>query len=92
MNALVDKKLSKLGLLDQVIDSSTSLSSDDSHKRTLSSKKKLGRFEISASTDASSDSDELRSKKKKKRPNSGIKAKASDSQNRVALAPVCPPI
>lgn len=89
LNEIVDKKLSKLGLLEQTIDSdsSSSTSSEKSHSVTVKKgKKKVDCIRVSDSSDSESDCDEKK-KKKNKKTKSGIKAKASDKVKTQLLWP-----
>jgi hypothetical protein len=75
--AVVDKKLSKWGLIDKVKESDPSSSSDESDSAKYS-KKKEGNIKVSDNSVSSSESEGGKSKKKKKKTKSGIRTKASD--------------
>jgi hypothetical protein len=82
----VDKKLSKLGLIDKVNETDFSSSSDESDSVKYS-KKKEGNINVSDNSDSSSESEGGKSKKKKKKTKSGIRTKASDQAKTQLLWP-----
>jgi hypothetical protein len=82
----VDKKLSKLGLIDKVKETDSSSSSDESDSAKYS-KKKEGNINVSDNSDSSSESEGGKSKKKKKKIKSGIRTKASDQVKTQLLWP-----
>ena len=85
LNEVVEKKLSKLGLIDKVKETDSSSSSDESDSAKYS-KKKEGNIKVSDNSDSSSESEGGKSKKKKK-TKSGIRTKASDQVKTQLLWP-----
>ncbi|CAC5393055.1 unnamed protein product [Mytilus coruscus] len=89
LNEIVDKKLSKLGLLEQSIDSDSSSSTSSEKSRSVTVRKGKKRVEcirVSDSSESGSDIDEKK-KRKDKKTKSGIKAKASDKVKTQLLWP-----
>jgi hypothetical protein len=82
----VDKKLSKLDLIDKVKETDSSFSSDESDSAKYS-KKKEGNIKVSDNSDSSSESEGGKSKKKKKKTKSGIRTKALDKVKTQLLWP-----
>ncbi|CAC5369964.1 unnamed protein product [Mytilus coruscus] len=83
LNELVDKKLSKLGLIDKSSDSSS-----DSEDNTIRRREKAITVSNSSDSDTDSDSSSKRRKhKKSKKTKSGIKAKSSDKVKTQLLWP-----
>ncbi|CAC5373238.1 unnamed protein product [Mytilus coruscus] len=89
LNEIVDKTLSKLGLLEQSIDSDSSSSTSSEKSRSVTVRKGKKRVEcirVSDSSESGSDIDEKK-KRKDKKTKSGIKAKASDKVKTQLLWP-----
>ena len=81
----MDKKLSKLDLIDKVKETDSSFSSDESDSAKYS-KKNEGNIKVSDNSDSSSESEGGKSKKKKK-TKSGIRTKVSDKVKTQLLWP-----